>query len=121
MIKNKSTCPYALKLRAYALTINPLQRPFGGLRRKDKALAETEAVQADARTTTARPRPRNALSEVERQAIMELCNRPGYAVTWPTASNSRQFAPTDQPENALRLGFASLDRDEIREAQAIAG
>ena len=43
--------------------------------------------------------------------------------------NSRQFAPTDQPENALRLGFASLDRDEIREAtrrlaqaaQAIAG
>ncbi|MBV6754558.1 PLP-dependent aminotransferase family protein [Pseudomonas chlororaphis] len=30
--------------------------------------------------------------------------------------NSRQFAPTDQPENALRLGFASLDRDEIREA-----
>ena len=30
--------------------------------------------------------------------------------------NSRQFSPTDQPENALRLGFASLDRDEIREA-----
>jgi len=40
---------------------------------------ETEVVQADARTTTARPKPRNALSEVERQAIMELCNSPGYA------------------------------------------
>jgi len=30
--------------------------------------------------------------------------------------NSRQFSPMDQPENALRLGFASLDRDEIRQA-----
>ncbi len=30
--------------------------------------------------------------------------------------NSRQFSPMDQPENALRLGFASLDRDEIQQA-----
>ncbi|NWA24198.1 PLP-dependent aminotransferase family protein [Pseudomonas gingeri] len=30
--------------------------------------------------------------------------------------NSRQFSPMDQPENALRLGFASLNREEIRQA-----
>nr|WP_189672527.1 IS3 family transposase [Pseudomonas sp. SWRI154] len=40
---------------------------------------ETEAVQADARTTTVRPRPRNALSESERQTILTLCNSPAYA------------------------------------------
>jgi putative transposase len=40
---------------------------------------ETEAVQADARTTTVRPTPRNALSEVERQAILSVCNSPAYA------------------------------------------
>ncbi|MCU7239670.1 MULTISPECIES: PLP-dependent aminotransferase family protein [Pseudomonas] len=28
----------------------------------------------------------------------------------------RQFSPAGQPENALRLGFASLDPDEIRQA-----
>ncbi|SDT04422.1 putative transposase [Pseudomonas asplenii] len=39
---------------------------------------ETDAVQADARTTTVRSRPRNALSEVERQAILNVCNSPGY-------------------------------------------
>ena len=30
--------------------------------------------------------------------------------------SARQFSPINLPENALRLGFASLDRDEIREA-----
>jgi len=40
--------------------------------------SETEVVRADARTTTVRPRPRNALSEVERQAIINLCNSPAY-------------------------------------------
>ncbi|MFT0476877.1 PLP-dependent aminotransferase family protein [Pseudomonas antarctica] len=30
--------------------------------------------------------------------------------------SARQFSPMDLSENALRLGFASLDRDEIREA-----
>jgi len=30
--------------------------------------------------------------------------------------SGRQFSPLDQPENALRLGFASLNQDEIREA-----
>ncbi|WP_338523825.1 PLP-dependent aminotransferase family protein [Pseudomonas batumici] len=30
--------------------------------------------------------------------------------------NGRQFSPMDQPENALRLGFASLDREEIQQA-----
>ena len=30
--------------------------------------------------------------------------------------SGRQFSPMDQPENALRLGFASLNQDEIREA-----
>lgn len=30
--------------------------------------------------------------------------------------SGRQFSPMDQPENALRLGFASLNQAEIREA-----
>lgn len=30
--------------------------------------------------------------------------------------SGRQFSPNDRPENALRLGFASLDRDEIQQA-----
>ena len=30
--------------------------------------------------------------------------------------SGRQFSPNDQPVNALRLGFASLDRDEIQQA-----
>ena len=30
--------------------------------------------------------------------------------------SGRQFSPLDQPENALRLGFASLNQEEIREA-----
>ncbi|NVZ20405.1 MocR-like pyridoxine biosynthesis transcription factor PdxR [Pseudomonas costantinii] len=30
--------------------------------------------------------------------------------------SARQFSPMNLPENALRLGFASLDRDEIRQA-----
>ncbi len=32
--------------------------------------------------------------------------------------NGRQFSPLDQPENALRIGFASLNREEIRQATA---
>jgi putative transposase len=40
---------------------------------------QSEDVQADARTTTVRPTPRNALSEIERQAIVTLCNSPAYA------------------------------------------
>lgn len=32
--------------------------------------------------------------------------------------NGRQFSPLDQPENALRIGFASLNREEIRLATA---
>ena len=38
-----------------------------------------EIVQADGRTTIARPAPRNALSEVERQVIVTLCNSADYA------------------------------------------
>ncbi|MQU61896.1 aminotransferase class I/II-fold pyridoxal phosphate-dependent enzyme [Pseudomonas sp. FSL R10-1350] len=30
--------------------------------------------------------------------------------------NARQFSPDDHPENALRLGFASLNQEEIRSA-----
>lgn len=41
--------------------------------------SESESVQADARTTTVRPKPRNALSEVERQAILSVCNSLVYA------------------------------------------
>ena len=36
-------------------------------------------IQADARTTTSRPTPRNALSDIERQAILDLCNSAQYA------------------------------------------
>lgn len=39
----------------------------------------TEEISADARTTTVRPVPRNALSDAERQAIIMLCNSPEYA------------------------------------------
>lgn len=38
-----------------------------------------QELQADARTTTLRPKPRNALSEMERQAIWALCSSPTYA------------------------------------------
>ena len=40
---------------------------------------QSEDVQADARTTTVRLTPRNALSGIERQAIVTLCNSPAYA------------------------------------------
>lgn len=43
-----------------------------------------EIVHADARTTIARPAPRNALSEVERQAIVTLCNSADYAHVPPS-------------------------------------
>jgi len=33
-----------------------------------------EAMSADGRTTTVRPVPNNALSDLERQAILALCN-----------------------------------------------
>lgn len=36
-------------------------------------------MHADARTTTARPVPRNALSPAERAAILAVCNNPKYA------------------------------------------
>ncbi|MNG03009.1 hypothetical protein D3C84_860670 [compost metagenome] len=39
---------------------------------------EAQIVQAEARTTVVRPTPCNALSEVERQAIVTLCNSPEY-------------------------------------------
>lgn len=39
---------------------------------------ETQIIKADARTTTQRPVPANALSEKERQAIITLCNSPEY-------------------------------------------
>lgn len=40
---------------------------------------EDDAMQADARTTTVRPKPRNALSQDEREAILTLCNSPEHA------------------------------------------
>lgn len=40
---------------------------------------QTEEVVADARTTTVRATPANALSEYERQAILNLCNSAEYA------------------------------------------
>ncbi len=61
----------ARKVRAcqeVGLSLRTLQRWMG-----------TRELQADARTTTARPTPRNALSEIEWQAIVTLCNNPAYA------------------------------------------
>jgi len=54
--------------REVGLSLRTLQRWTG-----------REIVQADGRTTIARPAPRNALSEVERQAIVTLCNSADYA------------------------------------------
>lgn len=38
-----------------------------------------DTMKADGRTTTLRPKPVNALSDAERQAILALCNRVAYA------------------------------------------
>lgn len=46
-------------------------------------------VQADKRPTCTRPEPANKLSAQERQAIIEVCNRPEYASLPPT-----QIVPT---------------------------
>ena len=54
-------------------------REVGLLLRTLQRWTETQVLQADARTTTVRPTPRNALSEIERQAIVTLCNSPAYA------------------------------------------
>lgn len=40
---------------------------------------EEDVMRADARTTTARPIPRNALSSAEREAILAVCNSSKYA------------------------------------------
>ncbi|MNZ37127.1 hypothetical protein D3C78_545690 [compost metagenome] len=40
---------------------------------------EEDVMRADARTTVTRPVPRNALSPVEREAILAVCNSPEYA------------------------------------------
>lgn len=40
---------------------------------------QEDTLKADGRTTTVRPRPANALSEIEREAILTLCNSPDYA------------------------------------------
>ena len=43
-----------------------------------------DRVQADARPSAERPRPANALSQAERDAILALCNRPEYASLPPS-------------------------------------
>ncbi len=95
---------------------------------------ETNAIQADARTTVTRPTPRNALSEVERQAIVTLVlhsdnGAPMKSVTLlskmyelgTTPSRGRPRVSNDNPysESLFRAlqycpqwpqdGFASLD------------
>ncbi|WP_339491645.1 IS3 family transposase [Pseudomonas sp. EA_15y_Pfl2_R67] len=68
---NEAQVAGARKIRAcqeVGLSLRTLQR-----------WTETGAVQADARTTTVRPTPRNALSKIERQAILTLCNSSEYA------------------------------------------
>ncbi|MGL1098128.1 IS3 family transposase, partial [Vibrio vulnificus] len=46
-------------------------------------------IQADKRPTCVRPEPANKLSQQERDAIIEVCNRPEYASLPPT-----QIVPT---------------------------
>jgi putative transposase len=46
--------------------------------------ASTPVMQADVRTTTLRPRPSNALSECERNAILAACNSPEFASLPPS-------------------------------------
>jgi putative transposase len=40
---------------------------------------EDDQVQPDGRPEAVRPKPHNALTEPERQAIVEVCNQPEYA------------------------------------------
>lgn len=64
---NEATQAGARKARACAeagLTLRTLQR-----------WTKDGAVKVDARTTTTRPEPRNKLSEAERKAVLEACNR----------------------------------------------
>ena len=97
------------------------------LRRKDKALAETEAVQADARTSTVRPRPRNALSETERQAIVTLCNSPAYAHLPPSqivprlADQQRYLASEATFHRVLRAAGQQQHRGRSQRPQAPRG
>jgi len=46
--------------------------------------ASTSVMQADVRTTTLRSRPRNALTEQERCAILEVCNSPAFVSLPPS-------------------------------------
>ena len=64
---NEAALDGARKAQACAevrLTLRTLQRWM-----------EDGKVKVDARTTTARPEPRNKLSEAERSAVLEVCNR----------------------------------------------
>lgn len=45
---------------------------------------QTQEIQADARTTVARPIPRNALNMEERQTILDVCNSAEYVHLPPT-------------------------------------
>ena len=85
-----------------------------------------EEGRADRRPTAERPRPVNALSEEEREAVLELCNQPEYAhlppsqiapgwrtraSTWPrnrpsTASSEQQAKPRtgDVPSPTSKAG-----------------
>ncbi|WP_248445785.1 IS3-like element ISPsy31 family transposase [Pseudomonas syringae] len=68
---NTAVAEGARKARAcqeIALSLRTLQR-----------WTQTDVFKADARTTVTRPTPSNALSDVERQAIITLCNSPEYA------------------------------------------
>jgi putative transposase len=58
----------ALVCLEMGLTLRTLQR-----------WTQRDTLSADARTTTLRPVPSNALSEDERNAILAACNRPEYA------------------------------------------
>lgn len=67
-------------------------------------------MHADARTTTARPVPCNALSPAEREAILAVCNSPKYAHLPPSQIVCRGW-PTSSitwPRNRLSTASCAL-------------
>ncbi|MOA66141.1 hypothetical protein D3C78_1927900 [compost metagenome] len=63
-------------------------------------------MRADARTTTERPVPRNALSPAEREAILAACNSPQFAYLPPSQivprlADSSATWPRSRPSTAF--------------------
>ncbi|WP_129587038.1 IS3 family transposase [Pseudomonas frederiksbergensis] len=82
-------------------------------------------LQADARSTTVRPKPRNALSEIERHAIVALCNSPTYAHLPPSqivprlADEARYLASEATFYRVLRAAGQQHHRGRSRRPQRV--